>query len=257
MANPTLLTQPFAANGDKNVIPNTTAVQGAFSQDKGFPAECSLPLGAGGVAPSRQDFNGAFNMLSSLMYYTQKGYTWHWDAGQEYFVDCVVVDDTDGKMYRCINNVAAGGSVPSTDSTNWKLDTVDLSSRANTDLSNLSATGEAKLIPTNADFVVDSYSDAGGNWWRKYKSGWVEQGGIAKSGINVSYILPFAHKVAVSISPLTMYTNTANATMGNALSLSATEFIIHLNGADTSYRIASEAVGIDCAWYACGQGANI
>lgn len=121
MANPTLLTQPFAANGDKNVIPNTTTVQGAFSQDKGFPAECSLPLGAGGVAPSRQDFNGAFNLLSALAYYAQKGYTWHWEAGQEYFVGCVVIDETDGKIYECISDVASGGSAPSADTTHWQV----------------------------------------------------------------------------------------------------------------------------------------
>ncbi len=121
MAQPTLLTQPFATNGDKNNIPNTTAVQGAFSQDKGFPAECSLPLGAGGVAPSRQDFNGAFNMLSSIIYYAQKGYTWHWDAGQEYFSGCVVVDDTNGQIYECISDVAAGSGTPSTDATHWRV----------------------------------------------------------------------------------------------------------------------------------------
>ena len=121
MANPTLLTQPFAANGDKNIIPNTTTTQGAFSQDKGFPAECSLPLGAGGVAPSRQDFNGAFNMLSALACYAQKGYTWHWEAAQEYYKDCVVVDESDGNIYRCVNDVAAGGSAPSADPTNWQL----------------------------------------------------------------------------------------------------------------------------------------
>lgn len=116
---PNLLTQPFAENGDKNVIPNTTATAGAFSQDKGFPAETSLPLGAGGVAPSRQDFNGAFNMLSRLAFYQQKGWAWHFDNTQDYYAGCIVVDDTDGKMYRCINDVSAGGSVPSVDSTHW------------------------------------------------------------------------------------------------------------------------------------------
>lgn len=42
-----------------------------------------------------------------------------------------------------------------------------LSSKANTDLSNVSS---------NIDYVVETYrSDA--DWYRKYKSGWVEQGG--------------------------------------------------------------------------------
>ena len=118
---PTLLTQPFAENGDKNVIPNTTATAGAFSQDKGFPPETSLPLGAGGVAPSRQDFNGAFNMLSRLAFYQQKGWTWHFDETQDYYTGCIVIDDTDGNKYICIDDVAAGGSVPSADSTHWEI----------------------------------------------------------------------------------------------------------------------------------------
>ena len=43
-----------------------------------------------------------------------------------------------------------------------------LSGKADTNLSN---------IPTNYDYVVDSYSDEEGNWYRVYKSGWIEQGG--------------------------------------------------------------------------------
>ena len=118
--NPTLLTQPIAANGAKNVIPNTTTTPGAMSQDKGFPAETSLPLGAGGVAPSREDFNGAFNLLSAQNFMTQKGWVYTFDAGQAYYAGCIVRDTTDGALYECINDVAAGGSVPSADSLNWQ-----------------------------------------------------------------------------------------------------------------------------------------
>ena len=36
-------------------------------------------------------------------------------------------------------------------------------------------------VDSNIDFVVESWSDGYGNWYRKYRSGWVEQGGsIAK-----------------------------------------------------------------------------
>ena len=48
----------------------------------------------------------------------------------------------------------------------------DISGKANTDLSNVSA---------NIDFVVESQEPTSANnhtWYRKYKSGWVEQGGI-------------------------------------------------------------------------------
>ena len=36
-------------------------------------------------------------------------------------------------------------------------------------------------VISNIDFVIESYNDGEGNWYRKYRSGWVEQGGyIAK-----------------------------------------------------------------------------
>lgn len=121
-ANPTLLAMPLAANGQKNVIPETQATpgNGLFSQSTGFPAETSLPLGAGGVAPSREDFNGMSNLLGGVAFYAQKGWTFQWDAAQDYYAGCIVRDTTDGKLYECINDVTAGGSVPSADSTNWK-----------------------------------------------------------------------------------------------------------------------------------------
>ena len=66
--NPTLLTMPIAENGQKNTIPATQAAagDGLLSQSTGFPPETALPLGAGGKAPTREDFNGAFNFLSNI-----------------------------------------------------------------------------------------------------------------------------------------------------------------------------------------------
>ena len=153
-ANPTLLSMPLAQNGQKNVIPTTqaTAGDGLFSQSTGFPAETSLPLGAGGVAPSREDFNGAFNLLGGIAYYAQKGWQFQFDAAQEYFAGCIVRDTTDGKLYECLNDVAAGGSVPSADAVNWKEFGVDTSTLANTDLSNLTATGEDHFL--EQDFTI-------------------------------------------------------------------------------------------------------
>lgn len=146
--NPTLLAMPLAQNGQKNVIPATqaTAGDGLFSQSTGFPAETSLPLGAGGVAPSREDFNGMANLLGGVAYYAQKGWQFQFDAGQDYFAGCIVRDTTDGKLYECLNDVAADGSVPSADAVNWKEFGVDTSTLANTDLSNLTATGEDHFL---------------------------------------------------------------------------------------------------------------
>lgn len=152
--NPTLLTQPIAANGAKNVIPNTTSTAGAMSQDQGFPAETSLPLGAGGVAPSREDFNGAFNLLSELLFYAQKGWQFEFDETQDYFAGCIVRDTLDGKLYEAINDVSASSTHPSNDSTNWQSfgEAPDLSNLANKDLSNLTQTGQDSFL--ERDFAI-------------------------------------------------------------------------------------------------------
>lgn len=64
-----------------------------------------------------------------------------------------------------------------------------LLSKANTDLSN---------VPDNYDYVVESQmptADNGYTWYRKYKSGWVEQGGIDSTGAGTKTItLPIVMK---------------------------------------------------------------
>lgn len=112
-ANPTLLSMPLAQNGQKNVIPETqaTAGNGLFSQSTGFPAETSLPLGAGGVAPSREDFNGLANLLGGVAFMAQKGFTFNYDAGQDYYVGCVVIDPIDGLRYECIADMAVADTI--------------------------------------------------------------------------------------------------------------------------------------------------
>lgn len=110
MANPSiLLTQPFAESGDKNIIPATTTGIGAMSQAYGFPTETSLPIGQGGVAPTRKDFNGAFYMLGLYAMMAQRGGVWQYNALQNYEVPAFVQDPIDNCYYFCL---AANG--PST-----------------------------------------------------------------------------------------------------------------------------------------------
>ena len=124
-ANPTLLSMPLAQNGQKNIIPETqtTAGNGLFSQSTGFPAETSLPLGAGGVAPSREDFNGMANLLGGVAFYAQKGWTFQYDATQDYYTGCIVIDPIDGLRYECIADMAAGTIAPHDDTANtyWTI----------------------------------------------------------------------------------------------------------------------------------------
>lgn len=101
---PDFLPMAFAANGDKNTIPNTAT--SSASWDDGFPIITATPLGAGGVAPDRKDFNGIFNALSAQLVYMQTGGVWTYSATQDYDPPAIVYDSTDGGLYFC---VAANG----------------------------------------------------------------------------------------------------------------------------------------------------
>ena len=120
--NPELLKMPFAQDGDKNSIPETTSpTTGLFSQQYGFQNINSLPLTAGGKAISRLDYNGAMYMLSNLLYYMQRGYTFVYDNTMPYVVGCRVLDPNDGQVYNCVADVAAGTGAPSVTPANWEL----------------------------------------------------------------------------------------------------------------------------------------
>lgn len=119
MANPTLLISPIAENGDKNVIPSTTgATTGLLDQEHGFQQINELPLQAGGLPPQRKDFNGAFNLLSKILFYAQKGYVFDFDENQDYYAGCIT-KDTDGGLYCANNDVSASSTHPKDDPTNW------------------------------------------------------------------------------------------------------------------------------------------
>ena len=121
--NPTLLKMPLARDGDKTAIPETTgSTTGDFSQQYGFQEINQLPLGAGGVAPKRDDFNGVFNLLSGLDFFAQKGWTFHYDNTQDYYLGCVIIDPADGNRYECIADMPAGTVAPheDTDGDYWR-----------------------------------------------------------------------------------------------------------------------------------------
>ena len=98
----------------------------------------------------------------------------------------------------------------------------------------------------NLDYVVESYND-GTNWYRKYKSGWIEQGGYVppNSGNSgtITFLKPFID------NHYTVASNTGNAAANNFFNLSA--------GFKTATSIpwykSADVIAGD--WIACGQGA--
>ena len=126
--------------------------------------------------------------------------------------------------------------------------------KAAKDLSNGTKATQANInniMPDAMDYVVDSYSDADGNWYRVYKSGWVEQGGrsaIIAGGATATVTLFKSYTAStytIIVQPVGVYSNVPEA---NNTIPSRTE---------SSFVIAcGQYVAQAFSWYACGQGAE-
>lgn len=119
----------------------------------------------------------------------------------------------------------------------------------------------ARVADVNGDWVVESQLPTAENnytWYRKYKSGWVEQGGyIRNGGNNIAVNLAISmtdDKYTISITGLTS-SNTAGTTASVTTynqPVSTTEFIVNNYIENGSNR----ADGIGFWWKVCGIGAQ-
>lgn len=113
-----LLTSALAAEGDKTIPPATSqeAGTGRFSQNKGWTEVNSMPLAEGGIPPKRQDFNGAFYLLSQFILWFQQGGGMNYSAELDYEPNNEVF--AGNVKYRCLKangkstKVVAPGSDP-------------------------------------------------------------------------------------------------------------------------------------------------
>lgn len=114
-----------------------------------------------------------------------------------------------------------------------------LTGKADTNLGN---------VASNLDYVVESYYGEDGNWYRVYKSGWVEQGGYMNTGGVVTFLKPFASDTNYTIvfgnNTLTNYSGTIPLNQMGFKARSATGFTAT---ADANHQKH---------WNACGMGAN-
>lgn len=116
---------------------------------------------------------------------------------------------------------------------NFGAITEALNDKADRDLNNMTA---------NIDYVVESYDDEEGNWYRVYKSGWIEQGGISSpsgSDLTISLLKPYID----TNYTLVMTIHDPNTTgVGHTRAKTETSFIMYT------------AATCNKVWYACGQG---
>ena len=98
---PTQWSKTLVNSGDVNTIPDTTPVgTGDFSFEDGFPQITQVPLSAGGIAPDRKDFNGAFKILGDWVFYGQNGGMPSYNNTFDYVVGRVVLYNDN--LYKCI-----------------------------------------------------------------------------------------------------------------------------------------------------------
>lgn len=109
-------------------------------------------------------------------------------------------------------------------------------------------------IPTNIDYVVESYSDENGNWCRVYKSGRLEQGGIAGVGNDGEHIINFLKPFAD-----TQYTilKTNNWYLASYAEFQWTNVWGKTTTSATTYNARQSTGGVGFSWYAYGQGVEL
>lgn len=117
----------------------------------------------------------------------------------------------------------------------------DLNGKADKDLSNISE---------NIAYIVDSYKDDDGDWFRKWSDGWVEQGGYntkigSKENVLINLLLPYVDTNYVAIiTPTSIDLNTSNNTTTGIVGKTT-----------TSFYAVTDHFSLPTSWYACGQGA--
>lgn len=116
---PTQWDHELGNNADVSTLPdNTGATTGVASLQKLFQIINQTPLEAGGVAPSREDFNALFKFLGDSIFYMQNGGLWSYNSAFDYAVGRVVLY-TDGNLYKCIQANSALDPKAPTDSAYW------------------------------------------------------------------------------------------------------------------------------------------
>lgn len=117
LTQPSLIPEPWASQGSRTTIPDTTSESGRASWAQGFPPETALPLGSGGVPPHWLDFQGVLYALSNHAIFKQSGGRYAWSASLDYPVGACIIG-SNNRVYQALQNsgpgYAAGAKNPTT-----------------------------------------------------------------------------------------------------------------------------------------------
>ncbi len=124
--NPPSLINILGYGADISTIPATTpSGSGAFSYQSGFPAITAIPLTAGGIAPSREDFNAVIKLMSQHLFFLQSGSLYTWNSTLDYLPGAHILG-SNGQEYVAVQSsgpdtsAKAQNPVNDADGTYWK-----------------------------------------------------------------------------------------------------------------------------------------
>lgn len=116
---PTLWTHALGNNADVSTLPDdTSGTTGLASLQKLFQLINQTPLEAGGIAPSREDFNALFKFLGDPVFYMMNGGLWTYSTAMDYPVGALV--KYNNAIYECVQaNGPSSTLADPTDAAYW------------------------------------------------------------------------------------------------------------------------------------------
>lgn len=116
---PTLWTHALGNNADVSTLPDdTSGTTGLASLQKLFQLINQTPLEAGGIAPSREDFNALFKCLGDPIFYMMNGGLWTYSTAIDYPVGALV--KYNNAIYECVQaNGPSSTLADPTDAAYW------------------------------------------------------------------------------------------------------------------------------------------
>lgn len=155
---PVKVVLPFAADGDKNVIPVPSQIPvtpGAASWTDGFPPLTRIDPTQGGVGPKGFDFNGVFNAISALSLWFNAGAGFTYDAA---FSATVGGYPQGARVLRAdhsgywLNVLDANTSDPDTGGAGWVIDGARATSSVFASAQQTLAVGASKVMFDSVEF---------------------------------------------------------------------------------------------------------
>lgn len=116
---PTLWTHTLGNNADVSTLPDdTSGTTGLASLQKLFQLINQTPLEAGGIAPSREDFNALFKCLGDPVFYMMNGGLWTYSTAIDYPVGALV--KYNNAIYECVQTNGPSSTLADpTDAAYW------------------------------------------------------------------------------------------------------------------------------------------